>query len=89
MSATVRDFAPDEPEDYSRQEGMVEEARKDLAGALASLVAEGKTAHRAATSKRGEPDIDALRSLWRNVLDCEEGYERARYDLRTAQGEDG
>jgi hypothetical protein len=81
-------LAPDK-EDYSRQEGMVEHARDDLAKAIASLVAEGKTAHRALSSKRGEPDMDRLTALWRNVQDCEEGYDTARYDLRTAMGEDG
>jgi hypothetical protein len=76
-------------EDYSRQESMVEAARKDLAEAIASLVAEGKLAHKAATSKRGEPDIARLGAFMRNVNDCEEGYELARYDLHTARGGDG
>lgn len=76
-------------EDYSQQQSMVEQARTELAQAIASLVAEGKVAHKAATSKRGEPNIARLGAFMRNVLDCEEGYDMARYDLRTAQGEDG
>ena len=76
-------------EDFSRQESMVEAARRDLAEAIASLVAEGRLAHKAATSSRGEPDIDRLRAFMRNVTDCEEGYELAKYDLHTARGGDG
>lgn len=76
-------------EDFSRQESMVEAARKDLAEAIASLAAEAKRAHKACTSTRGEPDIDMLGAFMRNVKDCQEGYELARYDLHTARGGDG
>ena len=76
-------------EDLSRQEAAVVETRVALATALDDLEREAKAAARAARTKRGTPDLDAVSAAHRAVQRAEELHDLAVYDLRTAGGADG
>lgn len=84
MSLTVRH----DREDYSHQEGLLSDARKDLALALASLHGEAKRAHRAVSSPRGLPDMPAVYAAVNQVKRCEQAVDIATSDLAAARGED-
>ena len=76
-------------EDLSVQQDMVANSRAHLADALNSLTAHARLAARAAGSKTGRPDLDAVRAAMLSVERAEQACDFAAYDLATAAGEDG
>lgn len=76
-------------EDLTRQREAVQLAREGLQQALAELAREATLASKAARSKRGRPDLDAVRGAIRVVDRAEEAADLAAHDLHTASGGDG
>lgn len=77
-------------EDYSEQEARLAEAKATLVKALEDLSQESRLAAKALGSKRPRANlVDGVTAEFRAVERAEESYELARYDLRTARGEDG
>ena len=75
-------------EDTQAQQEAVESTRRDLAEKLADLSDESKKAAKAASSKRGNPDVRAVHAAWLAVDRAQEALEMALTDLAGAQGED-
>lgn len=76
-------------EDTRAQAEALTAAREDLARALDVLADDAKTAAKAARTKRGRPDLDAVYTSARHVARAEEAVDLAAYDLQTASGEHG
>lgn len=75
-------------EDLSQQIERLASARSDLADALLGLADEAKRAAKAASSKRGQPDILRVHSHVNAVRQAEEALDLAALDLATASGAD-
>lgn len=76
-------------EDVRAQEEAVTAARAALHDALAALAGEAALAAKAAGSKRGQPDLEAVTAAHNAVQRAGEALDMAVYDLSTARGADG
>lgn len=76
-------------EDTRAQEEAVTAARADLERTLTALADEASAAAKAARSKRGQPDLDAVAACHNAVQRAGEALDMAVYDLNTARGADG
>jgi hypothetical protein len=76
-------------EETRTQETRVRDARDELADALHALATIARLESRAAGTKTGTPDLDAVYAAVNRVTRAEAALDIAAYDLHTAAGGDG
>lgn len=76
-------------EDTAEQRAALADARDALALALEDLSGIAHREAKAAGSKRGRPDVDAVYAAVNAVRRAETDLDTATYDLATASGADG
>lgn len=75
-------------EDLTAQRARLTDARTNLSEALAAVESEAKTLRKRYGNNR-DADLTTFYTFVNAVRTAEEAYDLARYDLATADGEDG